>query len=204
MMMKCWNSEPEKRPSFLGLSETVASLLPSSYKRVSLLVTSYSLRALWKLNTCFQDLPLLILDLMVGRVHSVTFLFFSFSSCVLAFQVSFTKHVFKMQAVYLKPFPLSLHLDIFFKLSRFFLKKQKNHTHTWKHTNLQVIRVQMQQLDVRAAGLMTQPQFLPPPPSLNDPTTHGISNRPHLCLPHSVNGWWQNTNQLLFQHLTLA
>lgn len=49
-----------------------------------------------------------------------------------------------MQAVYLKPFSLSLHLDIFFKLSRFFLKKQKNHTHTWKHTNLQVIRVQMQ------------------------------------------------------------
>uniref|UniRef100_A0A8D3DK21 Platelet-derived growth factor receptor alpha n=1 Tax=Scophthalmus maximus TaxID=52904 RepID=A0A8D3DK21_SCOMX len=36
MMMKCWNSEPEKRPSFLGLSETVSSLLPSSYKRVSL------------------------------------------------------------------------------------------------------------------------------------------------------------------------
>lgn len=33
MMMKCWNSEPEKRPSFLGLSETVASLLPCSYKR---------------------------------------------------------------------------------------------------------------------------------------------------------------------------
>lgn len=33
MMMKCWNSEPEKRPAFLGLSETVASLLPSSYKR---------------------------------------------------------------------------------------------------------------------------------------------------------------------------
>lgn len=33
MMMKCWNSEPEKRPSFLGLSETVSSLLPSSYKR---------------------------------------------------------------------------------------------------------------------------------------------------------------------------
>lgn len=33
MMMKCWNSEPEKRPSFLGLSETVASLLPSSYRR---------------------------------------------------------------------------------------------------------------------------------------------------------------------------
>uniref|UniRef100_A0A8C4GW42 Platelet-derived growth factor receptor alpha n=1 Tax=Dicentrarchus labrax TaxID=13489 RepID=A0A8C4GW42_DICLA len=33
MMMKCWNSEPEKRPSFLGLSDTVASLLPSSYKR---------------------------------------------------------------------------------------------------------------------------------------------------------------------------
>ncbi|XP_053286553.1 platelet-derived growth factor receptor alpha [Pleuronectes platessa] len=33
MMMKCWNSEPEKRPTFLGLSDTVASLLPSSYKR---------------------------------------------------------------------------------------------------------------------------------------------------------------------------
>ncbi|XP_059196558.1 platelet-derived growth factor receptor alpha isoform X2 [Centropristis striata] len=33
MMMKCWNSEPEKRPSFLGLSDTVSSLLPSSYKR---------------------------------------------------------------------------------------------------------------------------------------------------------------------------
>uniref|UniRef100_H3BZA2 Platelet-derived growth factor receptor alpha n=1 Tax=Tetraodon nigroviridis TaxID=99883 RepID=H3BZA2_TETNG len=33
MMMRCWNSEPEKRPSFLGLSDTVASLLPSSYKR---------------------------------------------------------------------------------------------------------------------------------------------------------------------------
>lgn len=84
-MMKCWNSEPEKRPSFLGLSETVASLLPSSYKRVSLLVTSYSLRALWNLNTCFQDLPLLMLDLMVGPVHSVTLLFFSFSGCLLAF-----------------------------------------------------------------------------------------------------------------------
>uniref|UniRef100_A0A672IQL2 Platelet-derived growth factor receptor alpha n=1 Tax=Salarias fasciatus TaxID=181472 RepID=A0A672IQL2_SALFA len=33
MMMKCWNSEPEKRPSFQGLSENVASLLPSSYRR---------------------------------------------------------------------------------------------------------------------------------------------------------------------------
>ncbi|CAG10972.1 unnamed protein product [Tetraodon nigroviridis] len=36
MMMRCWNSEPEKRPSFLGLSDTVASLLPSSYKRFEL------------------------------------------------------------------------------------------------------------------------------------------------------------------------
>lgn len=42
MMMKCWNSEPEKRPSFLGLSETVATLLPSSYKKVSQLMTSHS------------------------------------------------------------------------------------------------------------------------------------------------------------------
>ncbi|XP_024114871.1 platelet-derived growth factor receptor alpha [Oryzias melastigma] len=33
MMMKCWNSDPEKRPSFMGLSDAVASLLPSSYRR---------------------------------------------------------------------------------------------------------------------------------------------------------------------------
>uniref|UniRef100_A0AAY5L4G8 Platelet-derived growth factor receptor alpha n=1 Tax=Esox lucius TaxID=8010 RepID=A0AAY5L4G8_ESOLU len=33
MMMKCWNSEPEKRPSFYSLSESVVSLLPSGYKR---------------------------------------------------------------------------------------------------------------------------------------------------------------------------
>ncbi|XP_072568564.1 platelet-derived growth factor receptor alpha [Paramormyrops kingsleyae] len=33
MMMKCWNSEPKKRPSFFSLSETVASLLPSEYKK---------------------------------------------------------------------------------------------------------------------------------------------------------------------------
>ncbi|KAL2089879.1 hypothetical protein ACEWY4_014567 [Coilia grayii] len=33
MMTKCWNSEPEKRPSFLSLSDTVASLLPTGYKR---------------------------------------------------------------------------------------------------------------------------------------------------------------------------
>uniref|UniRef100_A0AAY4DTN5 Platelet-derived growth factor receptor alpha n=1 Tax=Denticeps clupeoides TaxID=299321 RepID=A0AAY4DTN5_9TELE len=32
MMMRCWNSEPEKRPSFHNLSETVASQLPSGYK----------------------------------------------------------------------------------------------------------------------------------------------------------------------------
>uniref|UniRef100_A0A8C5AD43 receptor protein-tyrosine kinase n=1 Tax=Gadus morhua TaxID=8049 RepID=A0A8C5AD43_GADMO len=36
VMMRCWNSEPEKRPSFMELTEAVASLLPSSYKRVSL------------------------------------------------------------------------------------------------------------------------------------------------------------------------
>ena len=52
MMMKCWNSEPEKRPSFLGLSETVASLLPSSYKRVSVFVTSHILSPLWIFYTC--------------------------------------------------------------------------------------------------------------------------------------------------------
>uniref|UniRef100_A0A8C9VVK7 receptor protein-tyrosine kinase n=1 Tax=Scleropages formosus TaxID=113540 RepID=A0A8C9VVK7_SCLFO len=33
MMMKCWNTEPEKRPSFFSLSETVASLLPAEYKK---------------------------------------------------------------------------------------------------------------------------------------------------------------------------
>ncbi|KAK9956390.1 hypothetical protein ABG768_014126 [Culter alburnus] len=33
LMMKCWNSEPEKRPSFHCLSDMVASLLPSGYKR---------------------------------------------------------------------------------------------------------------------------------------------------------------------------
>ncbi|KAI4828770.1 hypothetical protein KUCAC02_022846 [Chaenocephalus aceratus] len=33
MMMKCWNSEPEKRPTFFGLSETVSTLLPSNYKK---------------------------------------------------------------------------------------------------------------------------------------------------------------------------
>lgn len=56
MMMKCWNSEPEKRPSFLGLSDTVASLLPSSYKRVSPPpVTSphHSPTPLQTPNTCF-------------------------------------------------------------------------------------------------------------------------------------------------------
>uniref|UniRef100_A0AAY4DVT0 receptor protein-tyrosine kinase n=1 Tax=Denticeps clupeoides TaxID=299321 RepID=A0AAY4DVT0_9TELE len=36
MMMRCWNSEPEKRPSFHNLSETVASQLPSGYKMVHL------------------------------------------------------------------------------------------------------------------------------------------------------------------------
>uniref|UniRef100_A0A4W4GYS8 Platelet-derived growth factor receptor alpha n=1 Tax=Electrophorus electricus TaxID=8005 RepID=A0A4W4GYS8_ELEEL len=33
LMVKCWNNEPEKRPSFWSLSETVVSLLPSAYKR---------------------------------------------------------------------------------------------------------------------------------------------------------------------------
>lgn len=60
MMMKCWNSEPEKRPSFLGLSDTVASLLPSSYKRVSLLV-----------NSLLCNSPPLVLDPVVGPAHSV-------------------------------------------------------------------------------------------------------------------------------------
>ncbi|KAB5539700.1 hypothetical protein PHYPO_G00092030 [Pangasianodon hypophthalmus] len=33
LMVKCWNNEPEKRPSFHSLSESVATLLPCGYKR---------------------------------------------------------------------------------------------------------------------------------------------------------------------------
>ncbi|XP_069057276.1 platelet-derived growth factor receptor alpha isoform X2 [Pleurodeles waltl] len=33
IMAKCWNSEPEKRPSFYNLSEIVESLLPGEYKK---------------------------------------------------------------------------------------------------------------------------------------------------------------------------
>uniref|UniRef100_A0A8C5P8Q8 Platelet-derived growth factor receptor alpha n=1 Tax=Leptobrachium leishanense TaxID=445787 RepID=A0A8C5P8Q8_9ANUR len=33
IMMKCWNSEPEKRPSFGHLSDIVESLLPGEYKK---------------------------------------------------------------------------------------------------------------------------------------------------------------------------
>ncbi|XP_066533035.1 platelet-derived growth factor receptor alpha isoform X2 [Hoplias malabaricus] len=33
LMVRCWNNEPEKRPSFHSLSESVATLLPSGYKR---------------------------------------------------------------------------------------------------------------------------------------------------------------------------
>lgn len=33
IMVKCWNSEPEKRPSFYNLSEIVESLLPGEYKK---------------------------------------------------------------------------------------------------------------------------------------------------------------------------
>lgn len=64
VMMRCWNSEPEKRPSFLGLSETVAALLPSSYKRVSLPVTLY-------VHTWF--LLHLLSPLTFGASHSVPF-----------------------------------------------------------------------------------------------------------------------------------
>lgn len=35
-MVQCWNSEPEKRPSFYHLSEIVENLLPGQYKKVSL------------------------------------------------------------------------------------------------------------------------------------------------------------------------
>uniref|UniRef100_A0A9L0JUG6 Serine-threonine/tyrosine-protein kinase catalytic domain-containing protein n=1 Tax=Equus asinus TaxID=9793 RepID=A0A9L0JUG6_EQUAS len=33
IMVKCWNSEPEKRPSFYHLSEIVENLLPGQYKK---------------------------------------------------------------------------------------------------------------------------------------------------------------------------
>ncbi|XP_067843506.1 platelet-derived growth factor receptor alpha [Heptranchias perlo] len=33
LMVKCWNSEPEKRPSFTRLAEIVGSLLPENYKK---------------------------------------------------------------------------------------------------------------------------------------------------------------------------
>ncbi|KAF4070920.1 hypothetical protein AMELA_G00279030 [Ameiurus melas] len=33
LMVKCWNNEPDKRPSFHNLSESVATLLPCGYKR---------------------------------------------------------------------------------------------------------------------------------------------------------------------------
>uniref|UniRef100_A0A8C5SG11 receptor protein-tyrosine kinase n=1 Tax=Laticauda laticaudata TaxID=8630 RepID=A0A8C5SG11_LATLA len=33
IMVKCWNSEPEKRPSFYHLSEIVENLLPGEYKK---------------------------------------------------------------------------------------------------------------------------------------------------------------------------
>lgn len=36
IMVKCWNSEPEKRPSFYHLSEIVENLLPGQYKKVGL------------------------------------------------------------------------------------------------------------------------------------------------------------------------
>lgn len=40
IMVKCWNSEPEKRPSFYHLSEIVESLLPGEYKKVCSLMFS--------------------------------------------------------------------------------------------------------------------------------------------------------------------
>eukprot|EP00061_Rhincodon_typus_P016992 g45484.t1 len=33
LMVKCWNSEPEKRPSFTRLAEIVGKLLPENYKK---------------------------------------------------------------------------------------------------------------------------------------------------------------------------
>ena len=65
MMMKCWNSEPEKRPSFLGLSDNVASLLPSSYKRVSVL------QSLNGSQHSFSNPPRLNADGLFGSTLSV-------------------------------------------------------------------------------------------------------------------------------------
>lgn len=60
--MKCWNSDPEKRPSFMGLSESVALLLPSSYRRVSLPMTCLSPRSKKFPNTWFLNPPPFIID----------------------------------------------------------------------------------------------------------------------------------------------
>ncbi|XP_004706385.1 platelet-derived growth factor receptor alpha [Echinops telfairi] len=40
IMVKCWNSEPEKRPSFYHLSEILENLLPGQYKKVGLGLSS--------------------------------------------------------------------------------------------------------------------------------------------------------------------
>lgn len=69
--MKCWNSEPEKRPSFLGLSDTVASLLPSSYKRVSLLVTALTCSLIYRLLLSTSWLNLHILFLSIHFFHTL-------------------------------------------------------------------------------------------------------------------------------------
>lgn len=74
MMMKCWNSEPDKRPTFLGLSETVAALLPSGYKRVSVPVTSNILRSSQHL---LCNLPPPHSWPRVGPSHSVSLLCFT-------------------------------------------------------------------------------------------------------------------------------
>lgn len=144
MMMKCWNSEPEKRPSFLGLSDTVASLLPSSYKRVSLL------------HQLFK--PFLTPDFwyiyLTQRSHQhILFL----SHLVFLDARTCTKCRLKRFKRTLNTAGLSLNplLCLLWEYISIFL---------WARVKLQVIRVQTQQLDGRAADTGLKHQFSPPLP----------------------------------------
>ena len=61
-MVKCWNSEPEKRPSFYHLSEIVESLLPGEYKKVGSL----------EFSLCFPDTALEGIRSVVPAIRAVS------------------------------------------------------------------------------------------------------------------------------------
>lgn len=54
-MVKCWNSEPEKRPSFYHLSEIVESLLPGEYKKVCNFLSVFCILLQKELQALFQS-----------------------------------------------------------------------------------------------------------------------------------------------------